>query len=99
MTTVHRMTAHVPTTQPGRLINRMGKHFSHKIEATWGETEGLLIFSIGDCRLQAEDQQLVLTCQSDSPDSLRELGQVVASHLIRFAGDEVSDVHWQAAAA
>ncbi|MEC7815802.1 MAG: DUF2218 domain-containing protein [Pseudomonadota bacterium] len=98
MTSVNRMTAKVPTTRPGRLINRMGKHFSHKIEATWGEHDGLLRFSIGDCKLLAGDQILVLECQSASEEELRELGQVVASHLIRFAGEEVAEVHWQATA-
>jgi len=91
------MNARVTSANPGRLINRLGKHFRHKIEAEWTETDGVLRFSIGVCWLTAEDNELRLECQSDTEKELEELGQVVASHLIRFAGDEVTEVHWQAA--
>jgi len=90
------MNARVETSNPGRLINRLCKHFRHKIEADWTETDGVLTFSIGVCRLAAVDNELRLECQSDTEKELEELGQVVASHLIRFSGDEVADVHWQA---
>lgn len=93
------MTAHVTSTSPARLIHRLGKHFRHKIEAHWTETDGELTFSIGVCRLSAVGNELVLACQSDTEKELDELGRVVASHLIRFAGDEVVEVHWQAASA
>ena len=96
---MHAMTADVTTEQPSRLINRLCKHFRHKIEATWDEHEGRLVFSIGECRLVARDQQLTLQCQAPTPGELEELGQVVASHLVRFAGDEVTDVYWQASSA
>lgn len=92
------MIARVTCTNPARLINRLGKHFRHKIEAEWTETDGVLTFSIGVCRLAAGND-LVLTCQSDTEKELEELGQVVASHLIRFSGDEVAEVHWQVATA
>ena len=91
------MTARVTSTNPGRLINRLGRHFSHKIEAQWTDTEGYLTFSIGECRLAVDEHELILACHSDTPEQLQELGEVVASHLIRFAGDEVAGVHWQTA--
>lgn len=89
------MTARVTSANPGRLINRLGKHFRHKIEAEWTETDGVLTFSIGVCRLRAAGNELALACQSDTDSELEELGQVVASHLIRFSGNEVAEVHWQ----
>lgn len=89
------MTTRVPTTNPERLINRLCKHFRHKIEAEWTETDGMLTFSIGECRLGAEEKELRMVCQSPTGAELEELGQVVASHLIRFAGDEVDEVHWK----
>lgn len=91
------MTARVATANPGRLINRLCKHFRHKIEAEWTETDGLLTFSIGECRLEAAAGELRMVCRSPTVAELEELGQVMASHLIRFAGDEVDEVHWQAA--
>lgn len=91
--------ARVNSANPARLINRLGKHFRHKIETEWTETDGILTFSIGVCRLAVAGNELVLACQSDTEARLEELGEVVASHLIRFAGDEVAEVHWQAASA
>ena len=88
------MNAQVSTANPSRLINRLCKHFSHKIEAEWTETNGLLTFSIGECRLNTLNGALALECQSPTAEELEELGQVVASHLIRFAGDEVTEVQW-----
>lgn len=89
------MTASVITADPGRLINRLCKHFSHKIDAQWNDTTGHLTFSIGQCELAVHSDSLTLTCQSESRDELEELGEVVASHLIRFAGSEVDQVRWQ----
>lgn len=90
------MNARVATRDPGRLINRLCKHFRHKIEVEWTETEGLLTFTIGECRLRGSDGELLLACDAPDGEQLEQLGDVVASHLIRFAGEEVSEVHWLA---
>lgn len=89
------MTARVTTGDASRLINRLCKHFSHKIDASWTDEEGHLVFSIGECRLEAQPGTLELTCQSPTEQELEELGQVVASHLERFAGGEMNTVRWQ----
>ena len=89
------MTASVASAEPARLINRLCKHFSHIIDAQWNDTTGHLTFSIGQCELAAHSGILTLTCQSESHDKLEEVGEVVASHLIRFAGGEVDQVRWQ----
>ena len=91
------MNAKVTTEESGRLINRLCKHFSHKIKAEWTESEGLLTFSIGQCQLSDRDDHLFLACSATSESELQELGEVVASHLIRFAGAEVNEVQWQTA--
>ncbi|MBS8240354.1 DUF2218 domain-containing protein [Marinobacter lipolyticus] len=90
------MIATVATPEPGLLINRLCKHFSHKIEANWSSDTGHLRFSIGECRLYAEGTALTLACQSPTHEELEELGEVVASHLVRFARGHVDQVAWQA---
>ncbi|MGM0783625.1 MAG: DUF2218 domain-containing protein [Pseudomonadota bacterium] len=93
------MTAIVPTADAGRLINRLCKHFNHKVEAHWTGNTGQVIFAIGECHMTATPEALELSCRSPSQAELDELGQVVASHLVRFAGGEVEVVEWQAPAA
>lgn len=88
--------ATVDTDNPARLINRLCKHFSHKIEASWNETEGDLTFAMGRCRLEAQSGALSLFCEAEDEQALTQVGEIVASHLERFAGGEV-EVHWQPA--
>ncbi|MBL3555832.1 MULTISPECIES: DUF2218 domain-containing protein [Marinobacter] len=85
----------VNTDDAARYLKRLCKHFSHKIEATWSDSQGRLEFDIGRCRLQAATTGLELHCEAPDQQQLDQLGEVVASHLIRFAGGEVDAVHWQ----
>lgn len=93
------MIATIPTAEARQLINRLCKHFSHKVEAQWTAEAGHLTFSIGECRLAAADEALTLVCQSPTGDELDELGEVVSSHLVRFARGQVAQVPWQASGA
>jgi len=93
------MIAKIDTAEASLLINRLCKHFSHKIDAHWANGTGRLTFSIGECRLEASEGLLTLVCQSPTREELDELGDVVASHLIRFARGQVDQVPWQATAA
>lgn len=93
------MNASVATTDPGRLINRLCKHFGHKVDAKWDETAGQVRFAIGECHLTAADGALLLACDAPDEDKLAQVGDVVSSHLVRFASGEVASVQWQPSAA
>lgn len=93
------MNASVTTTDPGRLINRLCKHFQHKVDAQWTAEIGELRFVIGDCHLKAADGALLMTCEAENEEKLEQVGEVVSSHLVRFAGGEVDSVQWQPSAA
>ncbi|MEE2762668.1 MAG: DUF2218 domain-containing protein [Pseudomonadota bacterium] len=92
--------ADVTTVHAGRYLVRLCKHFSHKVPAEWQDKQGQITFPMGVCRLQASDQSLRLRCESDSQDNLERLGEVVASHLVRFAegarDGEALQVVWEA---
>ncbi|WP_375170524.1 DUF2218 domain-containing protein [Marinobacter sp.] len=92
--------ADVTTVHAGRYLVRLCKHFSHKVPAEWQDKQGQITFSMGVCRLQASNQSLRLRCESDSQDNLGRLGEVIASHLVRFAEGardrEVLQVVWEA---
>lgn len=89
------MNAQVATTNPARLINRLCKHFRHKIDAEWNEVEATLKFPAGECYLAAGSGLLRLECRASNETELETVGQIVSSHLIRFSGDEVEEVAWQ----
>lgn len=83
-----------PSRQAPRLLSRLCKHFSHKIEASWNEREGLLRFSIGECALQADDQGLQLACTAPSAAELDELQEVIRRHLQGFAQVDELVLQW-----
>jgi hypothetical protein len=84
-----------PSQQPPRLLRRLCAHFAHKVEVHCSEKEGRLLFSIGECVLQADDDALYLTCTAPSAHEMAELQEVVRRHLQGFAqvGDLV--LQWQ----
>lgn len=93
--------AQVSTTHASRYINRLCKHFAHKVESTWDEQQGVTDFPFGRCVMQADGAQLALHCTADDDTQLERVCWVVTDHLERFSvaveqGDALS-VEWQAA--
>lgn len=84
----------VNTDNATRYLKRLCKHFSHKIDATWDDTQGRLEFDIGQCHLRAATASLEMHCEAPDQQQLDQLGEVVASHLVRFARGDIAAVHW-----
>ena len=91
--------AEVATANASRYLQQLCKHFGHKVEASFYERAGIVRFSIGDCRLQAEGEVLRLALDAPNAEALLQLQDVVASHLVRFAFREPLAVEWRAGAA
>ncbi|MGG2395837.1 DUF2218 domain-containing protein [Pseudomonas sp. SH1-B] len=83
-----------PCTQAPRLLTRLCKHFAHKIEASYGDREGQLRFSIGECMLHADDAHLHLRCNAPSAKELDELQEVLRRHLQGFAQVDDLVLQW-----
>ena len=90
--------AEVATANASRYLQQLCKHFGHKVEASFDEKAGIVRFSIGDCRMQAEGEVLRLALDAPDAEALLQLQDVVASHLVRFAFREPLTVEWQAGA-
>ncbi|MCH8497788.1 MAG: DUF2218 domain-containing protein [Marinobacter sp.] len=88
------LTATIETTEASRLINRLCKHFSHKTPAQWDAAGGKVTFVMGQCQLEATPASLRLTCRAESADALQAVGDIVGSHLIRFANGAIAQVVW-----
>lgn len=78
----------------GYLI-QLCKHFGHKIEATYADNKGRVVFDAGVCDLNADDPN-VLVAQVSTPDEtqLTRLEDVIERHLKRFAFKEELSVQW-----
>ena len=91
--------AEVATPKASRYLQQLCKHFGHKIPATFDEQAGRVEFSIGECRLEAGTEVLILKLAAPDAERLAQLQEVVASHLLRFAFRDGLQIGWRESAA
>ncbi len=78
-------TARVPTEKGSRYLQQLCKHWSHKFETAFDETQGHVDLPMGRAAMVAEPDALVVTLTVDDPEKVTRMEEVVASHLDRFA--------------
>lgn len=87
-------TATIATGKASRYLQQLAKHFQHKLPVTFDPAAGHIAFPMGDCRMAADDERLVLTVEVPDAEQLPQLQDVVARHLVRFAFREEMAVEW-----
>lgn len=85
----------IATEQASRYLQQLCKHFAHKLTVTFDEHAGEIVFSIGQCRLKADDAALHIDLAAPSAEDMEQLKDVVIRHLVRFAFREEVRVDWQ----
>ena len=95
---MERSTARVSTDKAARYLVQLCKHFGHRVPAEWSDSEGVVRFEPGTCRMAAADDALILDCESATAEDLDVVETVVADHLLRFAWKEELTVGWEKAA-
>lgn len=86
--------AQVTTELASRYLQQLCKHFAHKLPVTFDPEHGRIEFSIGVCELAAVPGTLTMQAEAADETALRQLEQVVARHLERFAFREQPEVAW-----
>jgi len=94
MTTPQTTRSEIKTSKASMYLDRMCRHFAHKVEVERSESEACIKFSIGRCQLVAQSSCLLVTCFSPDPNQLAELKDVVKSHFDRFAQKDSLILHW-----
>lgn len=87
--------AAIPTEQASRYLQQLCKHFAHKLPVTFDEHQGQISFSIGECRLKADGNALLIDLTAPTAEDMEQLKDVVIRHLVRFAFREELAVAWQ----
>lgn len=83
------------TSKGSKYLQQLCKHFAHKVEATWSETEGRVALPTGDALLTADPQSLIVTMDVAEADHLARAHSVIDSHLERFAfREEFKTMDW-----
>jgi hypothetical protein len=86
--------AEIETPQAKRYLSQLCKHFQHKLPVMLDDTSGHIAFSIGDCRLRADNGRLTLSLEAPDDAQMPQLQDVVARHLLRFAFRETIEIDW-----
>lgn len=89
--------ATVQTRNASRYMTRLCKHWSHRFEVTFDDTEGRIDFGAEErCLLQANPESLQMTVHAPDQNALESLESVVVDHLMRMANDDKpSEAVWQ----
>ncbi|WP_185984405.1 DUF2218 domain-containing protein [Aureimonas mangrovi] len=86
----------VPTASASRYLQQLCKHWSHRFDVTFDPQHGAVPFGEGRAAEFFADEN-ALTAEVATPDetSLRQMQDVVADHLKRFAFREELAFDWQ----
>ena len=87
--------AFVETASGQRLINRLCKHWAHKLEVEYTEQDAKIVFASGTCLMHAEPERLLVSIETLEEEHLDQLEGVVESHLVRMAKDEPLEIVWE----
>ncbi|KAE8438403.1 DUF2218 domain-containing protein [Vreelandella piezotolerans] len=87
--------AEIATPSGARLINRLCKHWAHKLEVEHTEQDAKIVFSSGTCLMHAEPERLLVSIETLEEEYLDQLEGVVESHLVRMAKDEPLEIVWE----
>ncbi|MBB4039478.1 hypothetical protein GGR34_001120 [Microvirga flocculans] len=78
-------TARVPTVNGARYLQQLCKHWSHKLDVRFSESEGIVRFPAAVATMTADSEALTVSVEAQDDETLQRMKGVVASHLDRFA--------------
>ena len=87
-----KSSATIQTQNPQQIMNRLCKHWAHKLPVTLSSDKGEIELPMGVCQMYCTDL-LIVTLKSDA-EQLPKLQQVVSDHLLRMAGKETLVIEW-----
>jgi hypothetical protein len=97
--TRYAASASIALATPARSMNRLAKHFSHRLPVSRAEDHARIDFPEGTCTLAATATTLRIEIECGAAATLERYQEVVARHLVQVTPDEAVEVRWQAATA
>ena len=84
------------TASAALYMNKLCKHFAHKIEIQLNTDQADAHFPYGQCHMQASATQLTFVCSAPELRGAAMMRFVLEDHLERFARRENLKVQWDA---
>jgi hypothetical protein len=73
------------TASGSKYLQQLCKHWSHKFEVEFSQTEGHVRFPSAVATMEASADALLVTIETDNAESVEQLKESVVRHLDRFA--------------
>lgn len=86
--------ATVATDKASKYLVQLCKHFAHKVEVDYTETEGTVHFPPGICWMQADAAGLTMHCRAEDLRGVLMMQGILDNHLPRFAWREELTIAW-----
>ncbi|MFT0876328.1 DUF2218 domain-containing protein [Rhodopseudomonas sp. G2_2311] len=87
--------ASVPTAHASRYLQQLCKHWAHKFETEFDWTQGRISLPLGEARLTATSDALMIDLTATNAANMTTFQQVVISHIERFAFREELCFIWK----
>jgi len=84
----------VTTALGSKYINKLCKHFTHRVTAEWGEDKGTVFFDMGVCVMTATEDLLSVVCTAETASELDEILDTMKRHFDRFAVKDQLVLNW-----
>ncbi|MGH1414412.1 MAG: DUF2218 domain-containing protein [Pelagimonas sp.] len=92
---MHALTGTFETPNASKYLQQLCKHFAHKIEVTFSETEGSCAFPMGTAQLRASNDRLNISFELADSDKVDMAKSVIDKHLERFAfREDFTNMDW-----
>lgn len=82
---MHCELAEMKTEKASNYVQRLCKHFAHKVPVEYSKTQGRAEFDGGYAEMLADDSTLRLKVVASSDFGLQRCKAIVEDHLVRFA--------------
>ncbi len=73
------------TETPEKYLVQMCKHFAHKVETTYSNTEGKVDFPCGKAEFFVDENNLIFKVSAENSENLNKSKSIIESHIIIFA--------------
>ena len=94
-----KATSQFETERASRYLVQMSKHFAHKIEVTWDETDAHAALPTGAATMHAGDGRLRFEVEAATPAELERAKLIIEQHIVRFAfREKLERLDWVTAA-
>ena len=86
--------AAVETENASKYLVQLCKHFAHKVDVDYDQTQARVEFPPGRCMMTAEGTTLSFYCRSHEDKGIAVMQYILTDHLTRFAWREDITFDW-----